>query len=83
MRDPEGLTVLEVINAIDPIERISSCPLRLSAHGRQLCPLHRRIDDALAVIEESFRSATIADMIRASGQPIPLCNALSCEEQER
>ena len=79
IRNPEGLTALEVITAIDPIERITSCPLRLSSHGTQLCPLHRRIDDALAIIEESFRSATIADMIRASGQPIPLCNALNCE----
>src|SRR5690606_17155548 len=28
-RDPAGLTALEVINAIDPIERIRACPLGL------------------------------------------------------
>ncbi|MBX3423449.1 MAG: Rrf2 family transcriptional regulator [Pirellulaceae bacterium] len=76
LRKPEGLTVLEVISAIDPIERIKNCPLQLDAHGQQLCPLHRRIDDALASVERSFRSSTIADLLTVP-QPAPTqCNAL-------
>lgn len=81
-RDPATLTVLEVINAIDPIERIRTCPLGLEAHGACLCPMHRRIDDALALIEQSFGSSTIADLMEPAaaagvdGRP-GLCSALT------
>src|SRR4051812_5164973 len=44
-KPPEELTILEVVNAVEPIERIKSCPLGLKSHGVRLCPLHRRLDD--------------------------------------
>jgi len=75
-RDPAALTVLEVINAVDPIERIHTCPLGLDAHGTHLCPMHRRIDDALAAIEESFRASTIDDLLTEPTISTPLCEAL-------
>jgi Rrf2 family protein len=83
IRQPEGLTALEIVQAIDPIERIMHCPLKLAAHGSQLCPLHRRIDNALALIEESFRKTTIADLFQdpaalTSERIAPLCNG-GCE----
>jgi len=79
IRKAEELTALDVINAIDPIERIHTCPLSLSSHGKRLCPLHRRIDESLRMIEESFRSATIAALLNQTGEPIPVCDML-CEE---
>jgi len=75
-RDPESLTVLEVIDAVDPIERIRTCPLGLKSHGECLCPMHRRIDDALASIEDSFRDSTISDLITTPSTSQPLCDAL-------
>ena len=60
---PEDVTVLEVIEAVDPIPRIHSCPLNLEAHLDRLCPLHRRLDEATAVMEESFRRSTLAEML--------------------
>jgi len=75
-RDPATLSVLEVINAIDPIERIHTCPLGLEAHGVNLCPMHRRIDDAMASIEEGFRQSTIQDLITTPSSSQPLCGAL-------
>src|SRR5262245_11875601 len=30
---PDELTILEVVNAVDPIKRIKTCPLELSSHG--------------------------------------------------
>jgi Rrf2 family protein len=75
-RDPELLTALEVVSAIDPIERIRSCPLRLAAHASGLCPLHQRIDDSLASIERDFARTTIAELaFRPS--PDQACAALS------
>jgi len=76
-REPKVLTVLDVINAIDPIERLCDCPVGLDSDGKNLCPLHRRIDDAMALIEESFAGVTIAQLIEQSSQAKPLCNALS------
>lgn len=76
-RDAAKLPVLEVINAIDPIERISTCPLGLKSHGKALCPLHKRIDDAMVMIERSFGETTIGDLLSAPTTSHPLCEALS------
>jgi Rrf2 family nitric oxide-sensitive transcriptional repressor len=75
---PECLTVLDVLQAVDPIRRIRSCPLGLKGHIN-LCPLHRRLDNALAMVEEALRSSTIAELLtepdRRKGIPVPLCSA--------
>ncbi len=76
-RDPKTLTVLEIINAIDPIERIRTCPLGIEAHGSVLCPMHRRIDDAMAMIEESFANSTIHELMTDPSPSKPLCTALT------
>lgn len=78
-RDPEGLTVLEVINAIDPIERIHTCPLGIESHGIHLCPMHRRIDEAMLQIQHSFASVTVAQLINEPSRSRPLC-AAPCAE---
>ena len=76
-RDPAKLTVLEIINAIDPVERIRICPLGLKSHGKCLCPMHKKIDDAMAEIEASFGSSTIRDLLNDPSRSTPLCDALS------
>jgi Rrf2 family protein len=68
------LTILEIINAVDPIRRIHSCPLALKSHARQLCPLHRRIDQAVATIERSFSETTLAELLDEPDHPRPLCD---------
>ena len=72
-RDPSKLTVLEVIDAIDPFDRITSCPLALDDHAIELCPLHSQIDAAMAVIEQSFQELTIQDVISQGRPSSPLC----------
>jgi DNA-binding IscR family transcriptional regulator len=67
------LSVLDVLNAVDPPRRIRECPLGLAAHAHALCPLHQRLDDAMALIEKSFRSTTIAD-VTSEGTLKPLGN---------
>ena len=63
----------EVVQAVDPLRRITTCPLGLEAHGANLCPLHRRVDDALSLVEKSFRESTIADLINEPNSSRPLC----------
>lgn len=73
-RPPKETTILEIVQAVDPIQRIHNCPLDLKSHGTNLCPLHQRLDDAMALVEQAFRETTIADLL--GGEPTaskPLC----------
>jgi Rrf2 family transcriptional regulator, nitric oxide-sensitive transcriptional repressor len=74
VKTPAELTILEVVNAVDPIKRINHCPLDLAAHGVNLCPLHRRVDNALALVEEAFRSTTLAEVLAEPTTSVPLCD---------
>jgi len=57
------ITVLDVIDAVDPIQRIDTCPLSIDAHAEKLCPLHRRLDDAIESIRATFGSTRIAQLV--------------------
>ena len=70
---PDELTILEVVNAVEPIQRIRTCPLGLAAHGTHLCPLHRRVDNALALMEQAFEKTTLAEVLAEPSRSIPLC----------
>lgn len=73
-QSPELITVMAVINAVEPLQRIKSCPLGLASHGTNLCPLHAKLDEALCHIEQSFASTTLAEVISGGTQrPMPLC----------
>lgn len=73
-KSPERLTILEVVNAVEPIQRIRTCPLGLAAHGVHLCPLHKRLDSALAMVENAFQSTTLAEILAEPTLSIPLCD---------
>jgi Rrf2 family protein len=74
-KDPAALTILEVVNAVEPLGRIRECPLGLATHGVRLCPLHRRLDNALASVEAAFRETTLAEILaEPTGSP-PLCES--------
>ena len=71
-KTPDHLTLLEVVNAVEPIQRIKTCPLGISEHGSTLCPLHARMDMALALVENAFCSTTIAEVLSEPTQSVPL-----------
>jgi Rrf2 family nitric oxide-sensitive transcriptional repressor len=75
-RPPRELTVLDVLGAVDPIRRIRGCPLGVKGHVN-LCPLHRRLDQAIGMVEDALRRSTIAELLtepsKARGIPMPLC----------
>jgi Rrf2 family nitric oxide-sensitive transcriptional repressor len=72
-KSPDELTILEVVNAVEPIQRIRTCPLGLAAHGVHLCPLHARLDEALATVEEAFQNTTLGELLATPTRSIPLC----------
>ena len=73
-KSPQAMTILEVVDAVEPIGRIKSCPLGLSSHGTNLCALHRRLDAALATVEDAFRRTTLAEVLAEPTGSIPLCD---------
>ncbi|HVJ80886.1 MAG TPA: Rrf2 family transcriptional regulator [Planctomycetia bacterium] len=71
-RPPEELSILDVVNAVDPIKRINYCPLGLKQHGERLCPLHHRMDQALASVETALAKSTLAEVLSEPTESIPL-----------
>jgi Rrf2 family nitric oxide-sensitive transcriptional repressor len=70
---PADITVLQVVNAVDPLRRIKVCPLGLKSHGSVLCPLHKRLDDATRLVENAFAETTIRELLDTPSPSKPLC----------
>jgi Rrf2 family protein len=66
------ISVLDVVNAVDPIERITSCPLGLSSHIR-LCPLHAELDQVYASTQRALGKVTLEQLVTSASPIIPLC----------
>jgi len=77
-RRADQITVLDAVNAVDPIRRILKCPLSDPGHAN-LCPLHRSLDDALAHLEETFRATTLAGVLERGGQG---CRGLTGQQKQ-
>jgi Rrf2 family protein len=73
-RRPAEITLADIVNVVEPLQRITKCPLGISGHI-VLCPLHRKLDQALAMVEQAFRETTLDDLCQESGGSIPLCSA--------
>ena len=72
----DSLTVLDVVQAVDPLRRIKHCPLGIAGH-QSLCPLHRRLDNAVALVEKALGETTIATLLdepKRGKAPKPLCS---------
>ena len=72
-RSPAAISVLEVVNAVSPMQRIRTCPLGLESHGERLCALHHRLDLALASVEAAFANSSIADILDHPTESPALC----------
>jgi Rrf2 family transcriptional regulator, nitric oxide-sensitive transcriptional repressor len=72
-RPAKKISLLQIINAVDPLKRIHTCPLKLQSHGHMLCPLHRRIDQAMAEMEKSFATTSLAQVLAEPSESTPLC----------
>lgn len=74
-RSPTEISLADIVNVVEPLQRITTCPLGIGGHA-SLCPLHRRLDQALATIEQAFRETTLDDLCKEKGGSIPLCEDL-------
>jgi len=79
-KEADEITILDVVNAVAPLERIRHCPLGLPSHTN-LCPLHLELDKAYAATEEAFSQVTMGQLLRSDSRTVPLCDASSpCAE---
>lgn len=69
-RESTAISILDVVNAVDPINRITSCPLGLQGHGLNLCPLHKRLSEATAQVEAAFAQSLLSELVAESRSPL-------------
>lgn len=82
-RTPEDLTILDIINAVDTVQRIHTCPLSIKSHDKKLCPLHRKLDDAMTSMEKAFATTSLAELVNSNGKIRPLCEAaIDCKNRK-
>ncbi len=72
-RPPERLPVLEVVEAIEPLPRIRTCPLNIEHPQGRLCSLHKMLDDAMSQVEAGFARVTIGELINFAENNTVLC----------
>jgi Rrf2 family protein len=70
---PDEVTILDVVNAVAPLERITQCPLGLPSHTT-LCPLHKELDHVYALAQEALGRVTLGQLTRSSSKSTPLCD---------
>jgi Rrf2 family protein len=71
-RSPQKISILDVVNAVAPLERIRHCPLGLPSHTR-LCPLHKELDRVYAATEKALARVTLAQLLGSANPIVPLC----------
>jgi Rrf2 family protein len=74
VKSPKDLTIWDIVEAVEPFQRIRHCPLGITGHGTSLCPLHRRLDDAMELVERNFRTTTLAELLNSDPDRSPLCS---------
>lgn len=68
------ITLLDVVAAIDPVDRITTCPLGLTNHGGELCPLHKAVDCAAEKLISTFDGVTLQSLVNDPDANRPLCD---------
>jgi Rrf2 family nitric oxide-sensitive transcriptional repressor len=68
----DEVTVLDIVNAVEPLQRIRRCPLNRSEQTT-LCPLHRELDKVYEYLEAAFSRVTLADLVSRARASPPLC----------
>jgi Rrf2 family protein len=68
----QRISILDVVRAITPLERIDRCPLGLRSHT-SLCPLHKELDRVYAETEKALSIVTISQLIHSKSRITPLC----------
>ncbi|QDT12028.1 RrF2 family transcriptional regulator [Planctomycetes bacterium K23_9] len=61
---PDELTMLDVVNAVDPLKRITFCA-HVSKSSEPMCPMHQRLNQAIGLVQQTLGDATIAEVMQS------------------
>ena len=81
-KSPDEVNILDIVNSVDPIKRIQSCPLGLKSHGTHLCPLHRRMDNAMAEVQSALSESTLAEVLAEPTNSVPLIDTTCLGDED-
>jgi Rrf2 family nitric oxide-sensitive transcriptional repressor len=73
-RKPVEINMMQILSAVSPYKRIETCPLNMEGHSSELCPLHRRLDAAMAMVQDAFEGTTLAEIL-SDENPCPTLQA--------
>ena len=65
-KPPKRINLLEVINAVEPLERSVQAPKR--AAGASLAPLNQRLDAMLSTLQKGCAATSLADVAARSAK---------------
>lgn len=68
-RDPASISILDVVNAIEPLNRTEQCNPGLVDHVEKVCPLHQRIDRILLDLQDRFERLSLAEILSEPDLP--------------
>jgi len=60
----ENISLLEVVDAVDPIKSHKSCPFKIKEHEEGLCQLHKVLNEITQEHEASLRETTFSGLKR-------------------
>lgn len=80
LRDPQELTVLEVVECVDPFPRGEPSPPLEQAEALDRCALRQLLADTKAYVRQRFSEAKIGELLNHPGDNSPLCDA-TCETE--
>ena len=70
-RNPETVTLFDIVNAVSPLQRFNHCPLTNRAYsanhesgGPGMCPLHAAMDDAAHQFETRLNAMRLSDLLK-------------------
>lgn len=69
---PDEISLLDVVQAVEPIERIRACPLGLIEHSCELCPLHKTMDRVAEAAESILAETSLAASMQQKIVPLGL-----------
>jgi Rrf2 family protein len=73
-RDMKELTLLDVVNAVDPLHQVNCCPLGIPSHQKKLCPLHQRLAEVVDNTEKIFSEVSFAEILKEEGERSDPCH---------
>jgi len=82
-RSLDEISLIDVVRAVDTVERIQRCPLAENGQAAELCALHKALDIAAAKVIDTLNGVTLRDLLEdPTSKTRPLCGNGSYDNEE-